>query len=73
MTEAQAPWLHVALPAGPRTRRGVSDSPAFFRSCRSSADDFEATAHFGLAQQFLERADWLERRTPSSGASEGDA
>lgn len=39
MTEEQAPWLHVALPAGPRTRRMVSDSPAPFRSCRSTGAD----------------------------------
>ena len=51
MTEAQAPWLHVALPAGPRTRRGVSDSPAFFRSCRSSAEDTDGPAMIAAMQR----------------------
>lgn len=57
MTEAQAPWLHVALPAGPRTRRGVSDSPAFFRSCRSSAEGIAGPALTAAMQRnsFSER------------------
>ena len=57
MTEAQAPWLHVALPAGPRTRRMVSDSPAPFRSCRSTGADTAGPAMIAAMQRnsFSER------------------
>lgn len=44
MTEAQASWLMPAPVAVPRTPRGVSYFPAYFVTCRSSAEGIDGPA-----------------------------
>lgn len=57
MTEAQASWLMPAPVAVPRMPRGVSDSPAYFVTCRSSAEDTDGPAMIAAMQRnsFSER------------------
>lgn len=52
-----ASWLMTAPVAVPRMPRGVSDSPAFFRSCRSTSEDTDGPAMIAAMQRnsFSER------------------
>ena len=70
MTETQASWLMPAPVAVPRTPRGGSDSPAFFVTCRSSAEDTDSPAMTAAMQRnsFSERLLLARREALASTA-----
>ena len=47
----RAPWLHVAPPAAPRTRRLVSGSPVLFVTCHSTSADTDGVALLAAMQR----------------------